>query len=119
MEIGNDYLGLYGRPSDTDVLFGVLCYVRSCRRCSRAAPILTEIEEPMSEQISNKLRDMASKPYKESDRHYLRKGAEEIERLQRIIDTRPAINAGLPETYIKWSQTLYVLDFVQAKGAQS
>lgn len=30
--------------------------------------------------------------------------ADEIERLQRIIDSRPAINAGLPETYIQWSQ---------------
>ncbi len=40
--------------------------------------------------------------------------ADEIERLQRIIDSRPAINAGLPETYIKWSQEIYVTDFVQA-----
>jgi hypothetical protein len=32
------------------------------------------------------------------------------DRLQRIIDSRPAINAGLPETYIQWSQSLYVMD---------
>lgn len=39
--------------------------------------------------------------------------ADEIERLQRIIDSRPAINAGLPETYIKWSQEIYVTDVAQ------
>lgn len=32
------------------------------------------------------------------------------DRLQRIIDSRPAINAGLPETYIQWSQSLYAMD---------
>jgi hypothetical protein len=41
----------------------------------------------------------------------------EIARLQRIIDSRPAINAGLPDTYIKWSQEIYVTDF--AKATQS
>lgn len=30
----------------------------------------------------------------------------EVARLQRIIDSRPAINAGLPETYIAWSQRI-------------
>lgn len=39
--------------------------------------------------------------------------ADEIERLQRIIDSRPAINAGLPATYIKWSQEIYVTDVAQ------
>jgi glutathionyl-hydroquinone reductase len=39
--------------------------------------------------------------------------ADEIERLQRIIDSRPAINAGLPETYIKWSQEIYVTEVAQ------
>ena len=34
------------------------------------------------------------------------KAADEIERLQRIIDSRPAINAGLPETYIEWSHSI-------------
>jgi len=38
----------------------------------------------------------------------------EVERLQTILDSRPAINAGLPESYIKWSQSIYVLDAVQA-----
>lgn len=67
-----------------------------------------------SGKIASKLLDMASKPYKEADRFVLRQAAEEIDRLQRIIDSRPAINAGLPETYIKWSQEIYVTDFVQA-----
>lgn len=43
----------------------------------------------------------------------------EIERLQRIIDSRPAINAGLPESYVLWSQSIYELEFVRATGAQS
>jgi hypothetical protein len=34
----------------------------------------------------------------------------EIERLQGIIDSRPAINAGLPETYIQWSQSIYEME---------
>lgn len=43
----------------------------------------------------------------------------EIARLQRIIDGRPAINAGLPDSYIKWSQDIYALEFVRATGQQS
>lgn len=34
--------------------------------------------------------------------------------LQDIIDSRPAINAGLPETYIRWSQAIYSGDAVRA-----
>ena len=37
---------------------------------------------------------------------------EENERLQRIIDSRPPINAGLPQTYIEWSQSIYVMDYL-------
>ncbi len=40
-------------------------------------------------------------------------------RLQRILDSRPAINAGLPETYIEWTRGVYETDFVAAKGADS
>lgn len=40
----------------------------------------------------------------------------ECERLQRIIDSRPAINAGLPETYIQWSQGVYALEIGRAAG---
>lgn len=39
-----------------------------------------------------------------------RKVVAERDRLQRIIDSRPAINAGLPQTYIEWSQSIYALD---------
>jgi hypothetical protein len=43
----------------------------------------------------------------------MRDAADEIERLQRIIDSRPAINAGLPESYIEWSQGIYQIDISQ------
>lgn len=40
--------------------------------------------------------------------------------LQDILDTRPAINAGLPATYARWSQSIYSGDAVRAqmKGAE-
>ena len=44
------------------------------------------------------------------------KAADEIDRLQRIIDSRPAINAGLPETYIQWSQGVMQTDIARAIG---
>jgi hypothetical protein len=37
-------------------------------------------------------------------------------RLQVIIDSRPAINAGLPETYIEWSRGIYLTDYAKARG---
>lgn len=40
----------------------------------------------------------------------------EIERLQRIIDSRPAINAGLPETYIEWSQSICLMEVEHSFG---
>ena len=40
------------------------------------------------------------------------------ERLQAIIDSRPAINAGLPQTYIDWSQSIYTMEAMQAMGIQ-
>lgn len=36
--------------------------------------------------------------------------AAKINRLQKIIDSRPAINAGLPESYIEWSRSIYEMD---------
>lgn len=42
--------------------------------------------------------------------------ADEIDRLQRVIDSRPAINAGLPESYVLWSQSIYVMEFEHATG---
>lgn len=47
----------------------------------------------------------------------LKKLTAENKRLQHIIDARPAINAGLPETYIEWSQNLYSLDAIRSAGA--
>jgi hypothetical protein len=46
----------------------------------------------------------------------LTEAANEIDRLQRIIDSRPAINAGLPETYIEWSQGIYSAEFARVVG---
>jgi hypothetical protein len=40
----------------------------------------------------------------------------ERDRLQHILNSRPAINAGLPETYITWSQGIYMLDFIAVRG---
>jgi hypothetical protein len=37
-----------------------------------------------------------------------------VNHLQSILDRRPAINAGLPETYIAWSHSVYRDDFDQA-----
>lgn len=39
--------------------------------------------------------------------------------LQDILDNRPAINAGLPETYIRWSQAIYSGDVFAAARQQS
>ena len=39
-------------------------------------------------------------------------------RLQTIIDSRPAINAGLPETYINWSRSIYAIDMCQGETKQ-
>ncbi len=40
----------------------------------------------------------------------------ERDRLQALLDSRPAINAALPESYIKWSQGIYA---VEARAALS
>lgn len=41
-----------------------------------------------------------------------RRAVNERDRLQRIIDSRPAINAGLVESYITWSQNIYAMDII-------
>ncbi len=40
----------------------------------------------------------------------------EVERLQYLIDSRPAINAGLPRTYVLWSQSIYEIDILRSIG---
>ncbi len=64
------------------------------------------------------LREYAANPgYSHGDyADVMRKAADELDRLQRILDSRPAINAGLPETYIEWSQGIYAADYAQAVG---
>jgi hypothetical protein len=37
----------------------------------------------------------------------LRESEAERELLQEVLDSRPAINAGLPETFVRWSQAIY------------
>lgn len=44
----------------------------------------------------------------------LRRLHAEVNRLRAIIDSRPAINAGLPATYIEWSQSIYEMDMAHA-----
>lgn len=39
--------------------------------------------------------------------------ADEIDRLQTVIDSRPAINAALPDSYIRWSQRIYVMEIAR------
>ena len=43
----------------------------------------------------------------------------EVARLRRIIDSRPAINAGLPQTYIEWSQSIYQIEVNKAMNANN
>jgi hypothetical protein len=45
--------------------------------------------------------------------------ADEIDRLQRIIDSRPAINAALPDSYIEWSQGIYTIDMAHVSVLDS
>lgn len=58
--------------------------------------------------------DMSVSEIKESMQDYARSAIEpykdEVARLQRIIDSRPAINAGLPQTYIEWSHSIYQME---------
>jgi len=46
-------------------------------------------------KLSEKLRDMADKPYKEADRFRLRQAANEIDRLQAIMDGLPLAKQNL------------------------
>lgn len=40
----------------------------------------------------------------------------EVKRLQHIIDRRPAINAELPHSYIRWSQSIYTVEAARIIG---
>ena len=65
--------------------------------------------------LVNELIDMAmhlSKYPVRTKRGLLLKAAEEITRLQNILDSRPAINAGLPQSYIDWSRSIYVCEAI-------
>jgi hypothetical protein len=45
----------------------------------------------------------------------LKRVTEERDRLQRILDSRPAINDGLPFTYVAWSRSIYALEILNAR----
>jgi len=73
--------------------------------------------------MPTKTGDMTKKELAVKNAQELCKLANEIARLKRenarlrhIIDSRPAINAGLPETYIEWSQGVYQCDISQQIG---
>jgi hypothetical protein len=53
--------------------------------------------------------------YDELMRDY-RNAVAERDRLQRILDNRPAINAGLVEAYVEWSSGIYILDIERSRG---
>ena len=40
----------------------------------------------------------------------------ERDRLRLVLDSRPAINAGLPESYMEWSTLVYQADFAALGG---
>ena len=44
----------------------------------------------------------------------LEEARSERDLLQDILDARPSINAGLPESYIRWSQSLYSGELIRA-----
>lgn len=44
--------------------------------------------------------------------------ATENERLQRIIDSRPAINERLPKSYIEWSGRIYAMELSRARETE-
>lgn len=41
---------------------------------------------------------------------------ERTDRLQRILDSRPAVNAGLPDTYVAWTQGIYEMELARKLG---
>jgi len=63
--------------------------------------------------LLNQLRDLST-PLPISARQMVAEELEwayaEVARMQRILDSRPAINAGLPETYIVWSRSIYAME---------
>ena len=40
---------------------------------------------------------------------------EEVQRLRHLLDTRPAMNAGLTEAYVEWTASVYASDMVAAR----
>ncbi len=79
------------------------------------------MKQPEALRLADELERIYGYPetdhgYRETDQAAaeLRRLHSEVERLTRIIDSRPAINAGLPESYIEWSRSIYAMEFHQA-----
>jgi hypothetical protein len=68
-------------------------YFARCDEVNRLAPQFEE--EEVIDLLERAI--MAAKAEAEAER----------DMLQDILDARPAINMGLPETYIAWSQAIY------------
>ncbi len=62
------------------------------------------------------INDLHRFPERREAAAMLRAQHAEIARLQRIIDTRPAMNSGIAEAYAAWSAGIYESEIARAVG---
>lgn len=75
-------------------------------------------QSPFEKELARKAWDAAfdlAQAQNDQDLRALAHERARADRLQRILDTRPAFNAGLPQTYIEWSQSIYIMDAAHAR----
>lgn len=65
------------------------------------------------------INDLHRFPERKDAASMLRAQHAEIARLQRIIDSRPAVNLALVVNYIKWSSGIYESEIARAAGLDS
>ncbi len=70
----------------------------------------------ISDTIINELHRF---PERKAAASMLREQHAEIARLQRIIDTRPAMNSGIAEAYVAWSSGIYKSEIARADRIDS
>lgn len=75
-----------------------------------------EIAHAHTMAVSKSVRSSARIGLRKAIAAALQAERDKADKLQNILDHRPAINAGLPETYIKWSQGIYVVEAKDALG---
>ena len=77
-------------------------------------------EAKLFDDLAAVVKDIAASLRAESNvfRHELREMSAERDLLQEILDGRPAINAGLPDSYIRWSQSIYSGEMFRAIAAR-